>query len=281
MTMNSMAFKKLIFFALIALCDAHTWVERLMRIDASNGTMVGPPGYVRGMRPRSEPGFSDLDMQHLLPSNGIYAQRSDRMCRSSQSSVWMNYTETFPRLKARPGDYIALQYQENGHITLPQNAPRKKDSGTVWIYGTSQALPNETFIDIHKVWNMDQTGGDRRGKLLAIRPFDDTRCYQVNEGAISKNRQSLFPKTYLEPQGSDLWCQNDLRLPDDVSTSLYTLYWVWEWPDSPGKFLPMGKPEIYTSCMDIHLKGEANYTETSYKYGQDLNFASIETQLLD
>lgn len=35
---------------------------------------------------------------------------------------------------------------------------------------------------------------------------------------------------------------------------MYTLYWVWDWPTAartPG--FPNGKPEVYTTCMDVDV----------------------------
>lgn len=47
---------------------AHSWINRFMRIN-SEGTMVGPPRYIREELSRDESSFSDFPMLHLLPPN--------------------------------------------------------------------------------------------------------------------------------------------------------------------------------------------------------------------
>lgn len=259
---------------------AHSWVEQLMRIDAS-GAMTGNPGYVRGAVSRLSPAFTDLDMQHLLPPNGRIPApvllASDPMCRRSQTT--RNYSTELPPLTASAGDYLALRYQENGHVTLPENTPNKDSSGYVYIYGTSEPRGDDCLGDIHGQWNEFGSGGDRRGRLLAKRPFDDGRCYQINTGSISQNRQGMYKKTSLDPQGADLWCQSDVKLPSPLDGSSYTLYWVWDWPSSPTKEFSSGKPELYTSCMDVDLTPRSQAGTIVYS-AQDLNFAGIREQLV-
>ncbi|KAH7137889.1 hypothetical protein EDB81DRAFT_901760, partial [Dactylonectria macrodidyma] len=104
-------------------CLAHSWVERLMRI-SSNGTMIGEPGFIRGAVARSDPAFTDFQMQALLLSNEV------PICKTAQATG--NYTTELPPLQAYPGDFIALQYQENGHVTLLQNTQQKGSSGNVY-----------------------------------------------------------------------------------------------------------------------------------------------------
>ena len=56
-------------------------------------------------------------------------------------------------------------YQENGHVTLPDNQPGKPaNRGTVFVYGTTQPSPTDTLLAIHRVWNAAGTGGDQRGE---------------------------------------------------------------------------------------------------------------------
>ncbi|RYP02627.1 hypothetical protein DL764_005709 [Monosporascus ibericus] len=185
----------------------------------------------------------------------------------------------YPQLKAQPGDFIALQYQENGHVSLPGNSPHKASNSMVYIYGTSSPSKDDRLLSIHRVWNAEGTGGDKRGVLLATRPFDDGKCYQINGEAISTARQKTYYKAPINPQGADLWCQNDLRLPIDIRDS-YTIYWVWEWPSIPTDAFPQGQMEIYTSCMDIQILSGVRDGKVSYASGQDLNFAGIEEQML-
>lgn len=228
------------------LTSAHSWVEQLTVID-SNGVFTGAPGYPRGNVLRTAPNFGDPTMVHLLPPNGRAAAegilKSDLMCKDSQKSPVQ--TDGSPMLQAAPGSLVALRYQENGHVTLPQNQPGKpQNRGNVSIYGTSQPSETDTLLGIHKQWNAAGTGGDKRGKLLATQAFDDGQCYQINGGQISLARQGQFPHQSDQLMGADLWCQNDFKIPLDAPNGKpYTLYWVWDWPTAanvdPG--LPQGK----------------------------------------
>ncbi|KAF4468246.1 hypothetical protein FALBO_4865 [Fusarium albosuccineum] len=205
-------------------------------------------------------------MQSLLTDVG------ESICGPSQ--IVKRYSADFPPLKARPGDYVALQYQENGHVTKLQDSPHKAGSGIVSVYGTSLPLPKDPLASVHGVWDRQGTGGDARGRLLGSWNFDDGHCYQINNGYLSRQRQRLFPKTALDPSGADLWCQIDIRLPSDIS-DWYTLYWVWVWPNlRPGPL-----QEIYTSCMDVEVLPGRQQGGVSFAQGQDLNFAGIEEQL--
>ena len=257
---------------LIRLTYAHSWVERLMRVEL-NGTLVGPEGYIRGAVSRQDPGFRDEQMQNrIIPDDALY---DDHICKSTQRAS--NYSIQFPWLAAHPGDLVAVQYQENGHVTLPDEV-LKPSSGWVYIYGTSRSLKSDRLSEIHKVWNEEGNGGDQRGRLLAIRPFDDGRCYQINQEIISSTRQRTFAKTAQDPQGADLWCQNDFRLPLDIQNK-YTIYWVWDWPSRPSSEFPKGKSEIYTSCADIHLLRGGKNEQVVFIPGQDLNAAAIQEQI--
>ena len=245
-----------------------------------HGTMVGAPGYPRGAISRLDPNFNDFQMQHLLaPSSSGASVPHERICKATQTIG--NYTNALPPLLAWPGAVIALQYQENGHVSLPNLTPQKKSSGTVYIYGTSSPSNEDSLTSIHGVWNTVGTGGDRRGRLLASRNFDDGQCYQINEGPLSKERQKKYPKPPKEPQGADLWCQNDIQLPLDIS-QLYSLYWVWDWPSGPSNVLPDGKPEIYTTCIDIEIGTvpEGGQGRMNFLDGQDLNTAGVRDQLM-
>ena len=277
--------------ALVALAliitpsTAHSWVEQMMVI-SSKGSFVGNPGYARNNTLRTAPGFSDLLMVHILPGQGqpsieerqapaasaaspptgtntafsdtMSILPTDPMCKKTQQQIGYQ-SDGSPRLKAAPGDMVALRYQENGHVTLPQNQPGKPENrGMVYIYGTTQPSATEKFLDVFKQWTADGTGGDKRGVLLASQPFDDGQCYQVNGGNISTARQAEYPHTANELMGASLWCQNDIALPSNIpSGKPYTLYWVWDWPTAPNvdPNLPNGKAEIYTTCMDIDVTG--------------------------
>lgn len=272
--------------ALIALlattANAHSWIEEL-KVIASNGTFVGSPGYPRGNVLRTSPDFSDTAMVNRLPENGNKVQDSDPMCMKSQTT--QTQTDGSPRLQAPAGSRIALRYQENGHVTMPETQKGKPDNrGTIYVYGTTQPKEDEKFLDVHKVWNKDGSGGDKRGVLLSTQNFDDSRCYQINGGEISKNRQEKFPHEADQSMGQDMWCQQDIALPSSApSGKPYTLYWVWDWPTLPGKdqSMPDGKPEIYTTCMDVDVtSGGQNKmsVQANYDKEQSLNSASIPEQ---
>ncbi|OCT50298.1 hypothetical protein CLCR_06751 [Cladophialophora carrionii] len=290
-----MPIKSILSSALIGLIAsaplalAHTWVEQLMVI-APNGTLVGEPGFPRGNVLRGTPGFGDPTMVNLIPPDGRTINQilpSDLMCKSSQTS--QTQTDGSPRLQASPGDAVALRFQENGHVTLPDNQPGKpKNRGTVYVYGTSRPSADDSFLAIHRVWTPDGTGGDGRGRLLSTRNFDDGQCYQTNGGAISQQRQQQFSHPFGMVMGNDLWCQQDIQLPADMPTGQpYTLYWVWDWPTMPGTpGFPNGKQEIYTTCMDIDIVGDSGIVPVSkaqvnFAQGQPYDLAAVPDQMSD
>ncbi|KAF4998778.1 hypothetical protein FDECE_11706 [Fusarium decemcellulare] len=202
----------------------------------------------------------------------------DLMCKSTQS--FQNYTQVFPQLEAHPGDYIALQYQENGHVTLLPNTPQKKTSGTIYVYGTDNPRRDEKFLDVYKRWGEGGAGQNDRGNLLKTWSFDDGRCYQINHSRVSVLRRKKYHKAPVQPQGSDLWCQIDVRIPL-TSRGIFTIYWVWDFSTPPSSELPSGKSEFYTSCLDIRLREEVHNYNISFVKGQDINFAGIEAQLVE
>ncbi|EON98590.1 hypothetical protein UCRPA7_5951 [Phaeoacremonium minimum UCRPA7] len=247
-----------VVLALAHTTSAHTWVEQLMRI-ASNGTLVGEPGFIRSYTPRTDPAFHDSEMSYLIPPNGRPTGNkileTDNICHPSQTVG--TQSAGFPVLTTAPGDFISLRYLENGHVSLPQNQKGKPlNRGTMYIYGTDQATNNDTLLAIHKVWTPDGQGGDKRGRLLATRNYDDNQCYQVNGGEISTERQKEFFNN-----NEELWCQADIQLPSDLKVgSTYTLYWVWDWPTFSTDDVPTSESngtitltEMYTSCADISL----------------------------
>ncbi|OJJ35504.1 hypothetical protein ASPWEDRAFT_172305 [Aspergillus wentii DTO 134E9] len=271
---------------LATTANAHSWVEQLTVI-AANGTFVGSPGYARGNVPRTTPDFSDKAMTWLNPSNGgTNLSATDMMCKETQRK--QKQTDGSPRLEASAGAAIALRFQENGHVTLPQNQPGKpKNRGTVYVYGTTEPKEDEKLLDVHKSWNKDGTGGDKRGVLLSKQNFDDGRCYQVNGGSISTNRQAKFKHTANQLMGADLWCQQDIALPSNAPTGKpYTLYWVWDWPTAPGvdPTYPNGKPEVYSTCMDVDVvDSPTSRSRVAFGYDKDqsLDTAAIPGQFAE
>jgi hypothetical protein len=307
-----------IFLGLFTTVHAHSCVERLMRIAYNNGSMVGTPGFPRGYIDRNAPNVGDFDNQTIFRIN--MPIESYQLAHPSQRTF--NYSQQFPPLTAAPGDLVALQYQDNGHVTFSNGPPdaltRPENRGTVYIYGTANPISSDAkLLDIHYHWNVEGTGGDGKGKLLATRNYDDGQCYQVSDYKISKERQAKFSKTVEPPGMGDLWCQSDFSLPDDLEVGKpYTLIWVWDWPQMsqngvaispvspPGegsKVFPfavgnngamINHPELYTTVMDINIvdpcdeklgtvKGPSCKTSKKIAYNPletDLNKASVANQ---
>ncbi|KAL8766524.1 MAG: hypothetical protein Q9209_006740 [Squamulea sp. 1 TL-2023] len=278
----------LVAASLLASAHAHSWVEDI-NVIAPNGTFVGEPGYPRANAKRGPGVNPDKAMVHLLPPNGGPSGNkisdSDPMCMPSQQQP--KQSDGSPMLKAAAGDMIALRYQENGHVSLPENQPGKAPNrGTIYIYGTTDPKPDEKFLSVHKVWNADGTGGDKRGKLLTTQPYDDGQCYQINGGKISTQRQGEFKHEADPLMGQDVWCQNNFKIPQDApSGKPYTVYWVWDWDTAPGTAgLPQGLAEKYTTCMDISIsQGQgasqskaANAGAAKFAEGQDIARAGIQ-----
>ena len=196
-------------------------------------------------------------MVNLIPPNGRSRNEiseTDRICKVTQRVA--NQTRDSPILAAKRGSKIAIQYQENGHVTLPETTPRKPANwGTVYVYGTSQPREDDSILSIHKVWDAAGESGNKRGQLLGSFDFDDGKCYQINQGDISRLRQRRFGPRADPIMGADLWCRNIVSLPLGLPTeTLYTLYWVWDWPSeglSNGSL--KAKTEIYTTCIDVEI----------------------------
>lgn len=192
-------------------------------------------------------------MTYLIPPNGRPSNNilpGDRICMPSQQRPLQ--TPHSPRLTAHRGATVILRYQENGHVTLLNNTPTKLNSGQVFVYGTEISSPKDTLLGVHRSWNMNGTGGNRRGRLLTQADFDDGKCYGPNfESPFYQQRQARFRS---DPgQGPNRWCQTSVTVPCDAHSELYTLYWVWDWPsffDGPGEQRQQ-KSEVYTTCIDL------------------------------
>ncbi|KAH8880089.1 hypothetical protein GQ53DRAFT_613139, partial [Thozetella sp. PMI_491] len=257
------------------LVTSHSWVEQTMRI-ASNGTMIGTPGFERSHFVRGSNGGGDVVW--LIPPDGRpdgkVIHTDDKIARPEQRALSSSsYTGNFNMLNAAPGDFVALQYQENGHVTLTQINPNKTlNGGTVYVYGTTNNdLTNVNLVDVHFSWTADGTGGDGKGKLIATRNYDDGQCYQINGQQTSVMRQQAFPKKAQNPMGADLWCQTDIQIPSDVPVGqVYTVIWVWDWPTMSETGVPVPpaslyandtksnaphvtQPQLYTSVIDIKV----------------------------
>nr|POE99402.1 hypothetical protein CFP56_52794 [Quercus suber] len=237
---------------------AHTWIEE-MQVIGSNGSYVGDRGYSRGYVARTDPTFTGFSVNYLVPQVGVRINSSDSLCHPDQRSS--NYTNpAYPKLKAAPGDYVAMKYLENGHVTLPENqAGKPENRGTVYVYGTYQPADDEKLIDVLQ-WTEDGSGGNGKGFMMTAQNFDDGRCHQINCGNISTYRQTHFPSHQIGQPTSTMeqWCETDLEIPNTVTTGTLTVYWVWQWPTSPNAdcTYPDGKDEYYTSCSDMEIVDE-------------------------
>jgi hypothetical protein len=277
----------LILTALLApLASAHTWIEWMFNVDTT-GTFTGAPGFPRGYSFRNDTAVDpNTAMVWELPDQEAnILDNTQNLCKSTQLTP-DNPTDLPLRLSAPPGGRIALLYQENGHVTLPQNIVGKPSNrGTVFIYGTTQPSDDEKLLDVHYQWTQDGTGGNGKGQLVAAQDFDDGRCYQVNTGNISTARQAEFPQAqYADitdpPQQGALWCQNDFVLPKTLKDGdTYTLYWVWDWPTLPNDATaPIGVLQLYTTCMDINIVGTAQDVDPDTPVANTLN--GVATQAI-
>ncbi|KAL6237376.1 hypothetical protein BDW75DRAFT_81945 [Aspergillus navahoensis] len=247
--MHGICRRLILLASLFTSAYAHSWVEQLMVI-ASNGTFVGSPGYPRGNVLRSSTSFSDTAMTYLLPPDGkTEVTETDNLCMDTQRKQVQ--TDGSPRLQASAGAAVALRFQENGHVTLPETQKGKpKNRGTIYVYGTTDPKLDEKLLDVHKVWT----------------------------------KEMEFPHEADQYMGGDLWCQADIALPSNApSGKPYTLYWVWDWPTAAGidPGLPNGKQEIYTTCMDVDVVDRSDSRtskDAKYSHNQSLNGASIPEQ---
>ncbi|KAE9570948.1 hypothetical protein CGMCC3_g12967 [Colletotrichum fructicola] len=262
--------------------------------------MLSPPGFPPRWSGRNG-NFSDGLFTNLLEASNYH------LCAKQPLGQQM---PGFDMLKAAPGDFVGLRYQENGHITLPDSPINKPSNrGTIYVYGTLFPRAEDSLFDVFKRWTADGKGGDGRGRLLATRHYDDGQCYQVNSGPISLQRQQQFRKAAMDPQGADLWCQAVIRLPKDLAEgTLYSIYFVWTWPTlrpssvsqsrsgKYGDFPEQGSPreavyltsedvvksEIYGSCAMIEVDSSGKVesaTGETYIADQDINNLGIKEQL--
>ena len=252
--------KKALLWTLFAIrTSAHTWIEQAQVIGA-NGSYVGDCGYARGFVDRADSRFDGYANKWQIPDPrlDVGVTRMDKsmlMCHPSQRIA--NYSSDYPRLQVVPGDFVALKYLENGHVTRswdPEGKPQH--GGTIWIYATHEPKQDEKLYDVLQ-WNASGSAGNGGGWLMASQDFDDGRCYQINASPESLRRQSEFPN---HPPGqpdipTEQWCETDILVDNDIRVnSTITVYWVWGWDTAPGtKDIACGKDEYYTSCLDLEV----------------------------
>lgn len=282
MRFNSSPKGLLIALALPYLALGHTWLEDIRQV-GPNGAF-GATGYPRGYVARGANPGPDIASVYRL--TGVIPQDAP-MCGPSQQIG--SQVAAFPALAASPGDTIALRYEENGHVTQPSQAQggtnRPLGQGTVYIYGTTQPLKTDTYLGIHRVWNTAGTGGDKRGVLLATRPYDDGQCRQaLNPAAVpapsglpvANARKAQYPTS--PDNNAEVFCQNSVQIPTSASGNSYTLYWVWEWPLMDGS--KQTSNESYTSCADIAITpAKSQPVAINVAPKQDPNSAAIASQI--
>lgn len=229
-----------------------------------------------GYIPRGGPGFADVNLQNKI----LDVKTNPLICRNFSQGDYSN--PAFQPLKAAPGEFISMSYQENGHVTDPTLVANKPfRSGNVYVYGTLDHTADAKLNDVRNVWTVDGTGGNQKGKLLATHFFDDGQCYQ-NRGEDG-SKYPIFTARKAKFAQDELHCQTDLQLPADLATSgTYTLYWVWDWPTNNS--MPGNTTEIYTSCAQIELgEKQANSSTSEIKFAvaaKDIKSAAVSSQLV-
>ncbi|KZZ95153.1 hypothetical protein AAP_01641 [Ascosphaera apis ARSEF 7405] len=243
------------FISMVQQVTAHSWIEMVQRI-SSNGTLVGQ-GYPRNFVKRVAGRNIDSQAMYAPVLHGTVLDPKLPICKPVKQST--ENSQEFPPLEAPASSWVALLYQDNGHVTFPFNqAGKPPGGGHVYVYGTPKSQPTDSF---EPIWDPEtHTFGPPKNsssgmKLLAVRNYDDGICHQAADSAVSHEREAKYPTNPADPlQGANVWCQTDLQLPEGISDT-YTLYWIWNWRTEPHRDcgMPDGKDEIYTSCIDIKI----------------------------
>lgn len=253
MTFKQKIVKGLAVLATFQTANAHTWVEMIRRI-SSTGAYVGDIGYPMGHINRSDPGFADTKVQVKIQD----VTTNPAVCGDIGTAGYTN--PEYPPITASPGEFLALQYAENGHVSFPDQTPRGFRGGNVMIYGTSEDVTTIGINDVLYQWNTEGTGGDQKGKLLASHFFDDGQCFEnPNASPIRAERAAQVPGV------DNLLCQGTVQLPSNLTASGTTnLLWVWDWGQNPN-IAGKNTTEIYTSCMTVNLAANTDNAATSVK----------------
>ncbi|TLD27064.1 hypothetical protein PspLS_04417 [Pyricularia sp. CBS 133598] len=267
--------------------NAHSWPEAIQRI-GKNGEFLEPKGYTRNFRPRG--GAVDDNFSKNLggPNDPIKGP----LCNPVLGKMADGYKNAkFPKLKAAPGETIAIRYLENGHVTGP-DLMKPKNRGTVYIYATTEPRDGQAIQDVYQKWTADGQGGDKKGRLLAKRNYDDERCFEGKNNKPESNRRQALPGFTQPGKDSDIhnWCQNDIKLPADITKGDLTIYWVWDFSitDKENTALTSDNlngakvvsKEFYSSCMEITLDDKIKSNEP-FKFDdkQNLKNAADPKQL--
>ncbi|KAL1835533.1 hypothetical protein VTJ49DRAFT_6503 [Mycothermus thermophilus] len=248
--------------ALAGAATAHTWPESTIRL-APNGTMIGDLGFDRNHIPDG-----DLSSFKVPPPGMNKVQPDHKLVRAGPLNAG-SYPPQFPMLSVAPGDWVAIHYRENGHVSRADSEPMAKpvNRGTVYLYGTTHNdLSGVNFMDVHLKWTADGNGGDGKGRLLATRHYDDGQCHEAipATGDVAGIVASRKKFTNVEA----VLCQSDVQIPIDVPVgSIYSVIWVWDWAtlDKWGVAVPpatyelgQGDPAVlesqfYTGVVDYKI----------------------------
>ncbi|KAK7748334.1 hypothetical protein SLS62_008702 [Diatrype stigma] len=244
---------------------AHSWVETL-RLIAPDGTFTGEPGYPIGYVDRNQPGFSDPVAQNQI----LNKAGNPAVCKPLAGAY-----QTYTRLGAAPGDWVAMLYQENGHVTDPTQTVRPFRGGNVYVYGTLEHQDSDGINDVLGAWTADGTGGNGKGRLLASHYYDDGICYQNRATTSTTTTFPVYTERHEKYKADEVACQSDFQLPADLPASgKYTVMWVWDWPRIETDTTNV--TEIYTSCAEIDL-GAASDGSKVANVKNSIHFASPDT----
>ncbi|KAI3397153.1 hypothetical protein diail_11216 [Diaporthe ilicicola] len=259
--------RKLVFLLLLSQALGHTWLESI-RLIGTNGAFTGDPGFPRGFVGRTDPSFSDDALTYRITAR----DESTPLCHPSQQVANGYSNPLYPRSNASAGSFIGLQYGENGHVSAPQVPEgRPYRSGNIYIYGTT-SLRDEKFTSVHGNWTAD--GSLESGRLLASHFFDDEVCFQdqgsqpTQINAERKNAAGLFSVN----------CQTDFQIPQEISSDILAVYWVWEWDLWPN--MNNVAPEAYTACSEINISpGEQSQSDIVFDESIPLDQRAVQSQL--
>ncbi|ETS74781.1 hypothetical protein PFICI_13265 [Pestalotiopsis fici W106-1] len=250
--MASKIVKTLAVMAAAKTVEAHTWVEMIRRI-SSSGAFVGETGYAMGHMNRTDTGFADTAVQVKF----LDVTSNPAVCGDIGKAGYTN--AAYPQLSASPGEYVAMQYAENGHVSFPDLTPRGYLGGNVMIYATTEDVTDVGINDALYSWNAEGTGGNGKGKLIASHFFDDGQCFE------NPNSSPIRDERAAKTNVSSLLCQSVAQLPEDLETDgTVNLLWIWDWGQNPN-IAGENTTEIYTSCMTVNLTASDTDAATSVK----------------
>ncbi|KXH68193.1 hypothetical protein CSAL01_11477 [Colletotrichum salicis] len=223
--------------------------------------MLSPPGFPPRWSGRKGD-FNDSSFTNLLEANNYF------LCAKQPLG---QQTPEFDMLKAAPGDFVGLRYQENGHVTLPDIPVNKPPNrGTIGGHRTGRVEMGEVGFS-----QPDTTMTASATKLTA-----DRSRYRDNN---SSGKPRWIPKALV------FGAKQSSGFPKSSSVSK-------SWPGKYGDFPEHGSPreaayltsedvvksEIYGSCAMIEVDSSSRVdsaTGEAYIADQDVNNIGIKKQL--